>query len=213
MLLIHCPNCEHDNTPGERFCAKCGVPLNLKPCPQCGKVDQLTATVCSGCGATFPPIAVAHPDSDTTPPLPADPQAAPDPGLARPPHTQGAWPLILMAIAAGGIPLLWMNRAYIPLPKAWNIKAPSAAVSAVAPVARPVPVAEPQTVLPAVGAPPADTPPAAAPVAIKETPQLAAPPAKHARTSHKPATRTEPPRPCTEALAALGLCQPEATRK
>jgi hypothetical protein len=212
MLLIHCPNCEHDNTPGERFCAKCGVPLNLKPCPECGKVDQLTATVCSGCGAAFPPIALAHPDPDATPPAPAERQPAADSTSARP-HTQGAWPLILMAIVAGGIPLLWMNRAYIPLPKAWQVRGPNAAGSAVTPVAQPAPVAAPQVALPAVGAQPADPQPVAEPVVIKETPKLAAPPAKHAQTRHKPAIKTAPPRPCTEALAALGLCQPEATRK
>jgi Double zinc ribbon len=218
MLLIHCPNCDHDNTPGERFCAKCGVPLNLKPCPHCGKVDQLAATVCSGCGAAFPPIVLAHPDPDTVPPPQTDQQAATASELVRPQHTQGAWPLILMAVVAGGIPLLWMNRAYIPLPKAWQVKSPAAAGSAVRPVTQPS-LAPPKVIPPAAGAQPTDPrppvaakqPPVAKPVVSKE--MSAATPAKQVRAKRKPTVKTASRRPCTEALTALGLCQPKTARR
>lgn len=140
MLAIQCPSCHHDNTPGDRFCAVCGVPLNLKPCPQCGKVDLVTTKVCAGCGATFPPITLT--DSKEESGVPATPSGnaasgvdhrersgriAP-PAIAAPTaHKEvptRAWPLILVAVVAGGIPLLWMNRDRMPLPKAWQIKSP-----------------------------------------------------------------------------------------
>jgi hypothetical protein len=244
MLLIHCPNCEHDNTPGERFCAVCGVPLDLKPCPQCGKVDQLTAKVCSGCGAAFPPIVLAHLDdsaSQAAPPVaraeegqrpPVQESAQPQPA----PPGNRAWPLILVAIAAGGIPLLWMNRAYMPLPKAWQVQGPNAAGSAAAPLSVPAPAPQP-TVPPAapVLAPDAASTeqpaksggsevPAqdvshaksgAAQPARKESPKHRSPPAAHppAGLPVASAVKTAPTRPCTEALAALNLCDPKADQK
>jgi len=208
MLLIHCPNCQHDNTPGERFCAKCGVPLDLKPCPQCGKVDQLTARACSGCGAEFPPLVVAHVDEGiaTAAPPPSEPEPLPATPESRP--TQGALPLIIVAIVAGGIPLLWMNRAYIPLPKAWQVQGPGSAGSApseVAPAARTPSAVETIEARPAEAAPaPAPAPPPAA--------RSAAKPASvriEAKAANKPAAE----RPCTEALTALGLCDSAAERK
>lgn len=210
MLLIHCPNCDHDNTPGERFCAKCGVPLNLKPCPQCGKVDQLTAKLCSGCGAAFPPIALAHIDNTEVMPEPqAARETAPSGESPRPP-SQGAWPLIVMAVVAGGIPLLWMNRARIPLPKAWQINGPDAAGSAVAPSAPPA--AASASPPPAAPAALTNAPIATAPAADKEPPKRASP-AAHRHDRHRSPVKTASARPCTEALAALGLCELGAEQK
>jgi hypothetical protein len=231
MLLIHCPNCEHDNTPGERFCAVCGVPLDLKPCPQCGKVDQLTAKVCSGCGATFPPIVLAHLDDGAfqAPAPVAQAQDKPVQETAQPhPAAPGnrAWPLILVALAAGGIPLLWMNRAYMPLPKAWQIQGPNAAGSAVVSVPSPAPQPEAPAAAPVVApaAPSADQP-ATVPAATHDKAAAATrPAAPRKRTPNTVQPRdtgkqtvtpaaTAPTRPCTEALAALNLCDPKAAQK
>lgn len=105
MLFFHCPNCQHDNTPGERFCASCGVPLNLKPCAVCGKVDRIEVMVCSGCGANFPPLTgVCHVDE------PAVPTSTPAPAVTQPPSTMRAVPLIVVTLAAAGIPLLWLYQ-------------------------------------------------------------------------------------------------------
>ena len=222
MLLIHCPNCQHDNTPGERFCAKCGVPLDLKPCPQCGKVDQLTARACSGCGAEFPPLVVAHVDEGiaTAAPPPSEPEPLPATPESRP--TQGALPLIIVAIVAGGIPLLWMNRAHIPLPKAWQVQGPNATGSAVSPVAPPEAASPPPAAKadPVAGAaepiaaplPEPARAPTAAPATKASARQAAARPAP-AHSDGPAAARTEAARPCTEALTALGLCNSAAERK
>jgi hypothetical protein len=231
MLLIQCPNCHHDNIPGEQFCAKCGVPLNLRPCPQCGKVHPLTETVCSGCGAAFPSIApeqIHHDGKAAKPWRRTAPSPAGD-GSAAHRQTTGAVPLIVIALAAGGIPLLWMNRAYIPLPKAWQIAGPNATGSAVAPS---VPAVMAPAPAPAVAsAPVPQEPPAKQETAVvPEPPHVATPTPKPAagmthgvarahNASQPPepddrvTATSEPTRPCTEALTALGLCNPAATRK
>jgi hypothetical protein len=139
------------------------------------------------------------------------PTMAPTP--SKPASTSRAWPLIIVALAAGGLPFLWMYRANMPLPKAWQIQGPSAAGSAVVPV-------------PAPGAPPAVTanvvppaPPVLAPANAGPTPT----PAAHAKAAIRhpaarvankgPAKPAAAVRPCTEALAALDLCDGKPARK
>ena len=214
MLLIQCPSCSHENTPGERFCAACGVPLHLKPCPACGKVDHVSAKICSGCGAAFPPIVLAHYGTDDASEENAPPDreehghlsehGAVDAGtLAWAPEpvvTSRAWPLIVVAIVAGGIPLLWMNRANLPLPKAWQLQGPNAAGSAVTPVAPPpllTPAAPP---MPVPVAAPAPVP--ASPAVLAPAPASPAPPTAGASLAHAG----------TEPVVASSPAQPAATR-
>lgn len=234
MLLSHCPNCQHDNPPGERFCAACGVPLDLKPCPVCGKVDNVKATVCAGCGAHFPALSGGHVGDSS---VEAAPTRKPiPPVVAPPPTTIRALPLIVVALAAGGIPLLWLYRNTMPVPKAWQgqnpgVEAPTAPAPQVVPPAAPAPALIPLPPKPiqqpvVQAAPPEE--PAKPPVPVAAKPAM---PAKHAA---KPAARAAPPqdsasasasasaaaRPaapaapatteCTEALAAVGLCDPKA---
>lgn len=213
MLLSHCPNCQHDNPPGERFCAACGVPLDLKPCPVCGKVDSIKATVCSGCGAHFPPlpgVLTGEPGS------PEKPHAKPTPAVVTPPPTaMRALPLIVVALAAGGIPLLWLYRNTMPVPKAWQ--APTGTQAAVpAPIPpvkqEPVPPPQPTRVAPPSVVEEAAPPPAkpaakpaasARPAAKAAKPAAESPPAQAAKPAQGAAD-------CTEALAAVGLCDPKA---
>lgn len=236
MLLSHCPNCQHDNPPGERFCAACGVPLDLKPCPVCGKVDNIKATVCTGCGTHFPALTGllgADASTDADAPMPA----RPIPPLVPPPTTTSrALPLIVIALAAGGIPLLWLYRNTMPIPKAWQAQSP--AIEATAPQAplvappsatvsgqisppanaepRPSVVATP-TQEPAVAVP-TEPPVAEKPVApvkpaskpVIKTPLAPAATKPTAPASAKPAAPTAPDGgECTAALAAVGLCTPK----
>lgn len=230
MLLSHCPNCEYDNQPGERFCAACGVPLDLKPCPVCGKVDSVKATVCSGCGAHFPSL-TGEPEPEDLSASPENPDKPTPPIVAPPPTPMRATPLIIVALAAGGIPLLWLFRNTMPVPKVWQGSPPGIEAPAVpstpdrseaAPIPQPQPVVstpslipqpapraeEPEIVevVPAAVAPPRPKP---KPVAKPKPVQISPKPAAEAASPAKPAVVGE----CTEALAAVGLCERKATNE
>lgn len=193
MLLSHCPNCQHDNQPGERFCASCGVPLDLKPCPVCGKVDEIKATICTGCGAHFPPIVAGRYSDD----IGVGPNTVPGktiPPLVSPPSsTIGPLPLIVVALAAAGIPMLWLYRNEMPVPKAWR----------------------PQ---PAIEAPAFPPPPIAAPATMTEVPPTTPAPAPKETASPKPmpqplsitppAAEKTPPASAAEPPAAIAPSEP-----
>jgi hypothetical protein len=223
MLTTQCSFCQCQNVPGARFCAECGSPLHLKVCAKCGKVGEVEATTCESCGTAFPKIDLIP--LGTTPgvaPSPEPPPKASKPGIAP-------WPLIVMAIVAGGLPLLWVNRSYLPIPKTWQNSAPApveAVVVTEPPVAQaPAPVAMPPESSPAP-TPTAD--PVEPPVAPGDADQTgtaleANPGAEPVKTpstetakrpaASKPVKKAEAPRTCTEALAAMGLCDPRKTAR
>jgi hypothetical protein len=230
MLLSHCPNCQHDNPPGERFCAACGVPLDLKPCPVCGKVDNIKATVCAGCGAHFPPLLSGSTPAESSAAAPSSPRKPIPPVVAPPSSSIRAFPLIVIALAAGGIPLMWLFRNTMPVPKAWQAPAPSIEVPATTlpperpdlspappptliplppkPIQQPIVQEAPQQA-PATVAPPKSRVAAkpVAPVKPAAKPTDKAPPTPDAAKSAAPAAPE-----CTEALAAVGLCDLKAVK-
>jgi hypothetical protein len=114
MFAVNCPYCRHVNKRGARYCADCGAALHLKPCPKCGKVDEVTATRCINCGTAFPTIELAdyRPEAESGP---AKSGKAGDKDAAHPPALR-AGPLIVIALVAGGLPFLWMNRDRLPTP-------------------------------------------------------------------------------------------------
>jgi hypothetical protein len=126
MFAVQCSFCQHDNIPGARFCAECGSPLHLRVCPnpKCGKVSDVNTIHCEFCGTPFPkiPLAEAGGSPGTTPS--ADRDQVETSGDAQSAATQkasiSAWPLIAVAIVAGGLPLLWFNRHSLPTPKTWQ---------------------------------------------------------------------------------------------
>lgn len=232
MLLSHCPNCQHDNPPGERFCAACGVPLDLKPCPVCGKVDNIKATVCAGCGAHFPQLTGGSSVPEQSSPAAASHPRKPIPPVVSPPSSSiRAFPLIVIALAAGGIPILWLFRNIMPVPKAWQAPAPSIEVPATTlppahsgPAPAPTPALIPLPPPKAIQPPMVQEAPPPAPAAVVPTkPPVAARPVAPVRAVAKPVV-TAPPTPdaakpaapaapeCTEALAAVGLCDPKAAK-
>ena len=226
---MKCPFCQHENITGTRFCAECGFSMHLKICPnpQCGKISDVGVAACEFCGQAFPKIALA-PETAT-----AVPAVGPAPGnvpgdvkgsATRDKPRTAAWPLVMVAVVAGGLPLLWANRASLPTPKTWQVSQDSTKVegAAPAPIGKMKPPIVPeltpaptQVPAPADSAVPSSSPtpiqePASADVAKKDQeapPQTGDAPKKVARTPSP--KKKEPPRPCTEATAALGLCDPK----
>ncbi len=47
---MRCANCQVENRPTRRFCAKCGAPLDIE-CIKCGFANKPGETFCGGCGA------------------------------------------------------------------------------------------------------------------------------------------------------------------
>jgi cytoskeletal protein RodZ len=244
MFAVQCSFCQHENVPGARFCAECGSPLHLKVCPnpQCGKVSDVDATRCENCGTPFPKIALAQPGaaSDAAPSgsdggSPAavaghNASTGSKPGMS-------AWPLIIVALVAGGLPLLWVNRSLLPAPKTWQPQSEAAKpANPPVPAAAPVAPKRAPAVQAAISPPPpapAQTAPAetaaptepAKPAAVAESPakEAEARPASREKTKAKrkakeekpaaAAAESQQPRPCTEAVAALGLCDPKQAKK
>ena len=53
LPALKCGFCRHDNPAGSRFCNACGAPVAAEPCPDCGTVNEATATACQRCGASL----------------------------------------------------------------------------------------------------------------------------------------------------------------
>ena len=223
--------------------------LKICPNPQCGKISDVGVAVCEFCGETFPKVALAP---ETATPAPA---ASPAPGnvpenaagsVASDKPRTAAWPLIMVAVVAGGLPLLWANRASLPTPKTWQVSTQDATKvegAAPAPIGKMKPPVVPELTpaptlaptqapsqVPADSTVPSSPAPAQAPAAgnvdqgsPKPNPAGSAKkdPAASQQTRDstkviakkvaKPPTpkKQEAPRPCTEATAALGLCDPK----
>lgn len=247
MFAIDCPYCQHQNTPGARFCADCGAALHLRPCPTCGKVDDVVAKTCVSCGRALPPLKLAKYALDE---IAAGADAVDKPKVEAVPPVgrranekpqSHALPLIIVALVAGGLPLLWMNRADLPMPKAWkgsvktneaegSFSPPPAFSSHVKPIT-PAPQAAPASppASPAAAKEPAVVatettaestigvaaePDAAPAAALQQTKTLVKTTKERSRNGDRAqASAASPPRPCTEAVAALGLCDPKQVIK
>lgn len=69
MSPNRCPFCEHYNPADAKFCGECGGALHLAPCPKCGAVNQVAASVCYQCRSQLR----GHGTADApAPPLSAD---------------------------------------------------------------------------------------------------------------------------------------------
>lgn len=229
MFAVQCSFCQHENVPGARFCAECGSPLHLRVCPnsQCGKVSDVNARQCEHCGTFFPEIPLV----DGKAPAKETPPATP-PSVTEKKQGVSALPLIIVAIVAGGLPLLWFNRSHLPAPKNWQ---PDPVGSAAVPSQpAPFPVPPPAALPPLQVAPPAEPEPekaaadktaaekAATEKAEKEAEAKAraerekeakARAARSAKERKAREAAAEAQRPCTEAIAAVGLCDPRQIRK
>lgn len=215
--------------------------MHLKVCPNpaCGKVSDVGTAVCESCGQPFPKMTLVSPETKSAGATSGNTGATPAgnaPPAAKDKARMPAWPLVMVAVVAGGLPLMWANRAQLPTPKTWQVGTPDAAkpgAAALAPIAPTAPTISTQS-LPQVTAPSAPPAPPLTPTATvapsaedadrpnvdaadNMTKNQAPPPATSASSKKvakaPPAKKTEAPRPCTEAVAALGLCNPKQAAK
>ena len=54
MSFNGCRFCDHRNPADAKFCSVCGGALHLVPCPHCGAVSDIAATVCYQCRGQLP---------------------------------------------------------------------------------------------------------------------------------------------------------------
>lgn len=196
--------------------------MHLKVCPNsaCGKVSEVEAKICETCGQLFPPIALVVPGGPAEETQQDDGDSGLKKGAAKP--RMAALPLVIVAIVAGGLPLLWLNRGHLPMPKTWQATASSsqvggAANATVSPISVPAnapagpagtPANGPLSQLPSLGktTDAAPSPDADKTVEAAEKPALKAETKPHAQRRASSSRKAAPPRPCTEAESALGIC-------
>lgn len=217
MSLTQCPFCDHGNPASAKFCNACGGSLTLSPCPTCGAVNEVTARTCYQCHARLGPG-----DEDAVQAL-APVTVSPNPFAARPSQR-------LVAAAVGVIVLA--IGSYFALRPASKVDAPAtASTDAKVQEARSEhkPAVEKPASVAGADAKPLDPRPAMAveppPAAVKSIgrqltvpPPPASPnvdariarPTAPAKKDNGPARR---PQPCTDAMAALGLCAQTAAQK
>lgn len=231
--LKACPYCDHVSPADAKFCGACGAALHLLPCPNCGAVNDITkVSACYRCHqaleeSTVQPAALPAPNApvDATS---AVQQGDDNPAARQRPHT-AAVIIILIAFAAASY-YAYRQRSTLAnheiAPAGNEAKGsvnaapapPSAATTAppvvAAPAAAPL-VAEPKkevvTVPPALTTTPAIVPATPTPTRrnrLSREATAAAPPEAPATRSPGVGIQTEAPRigPCTDAVAALGLC-------
>lgn len=228
MPVIKCPFCQHENKPGTRFCSECGASIHLKICsnPECGKISDVGAVACEFCGQSFPNVEVAPIESAS-----ADVAAVKDESSEALPTAEKkqmgtrTWPLIMVALVAGGLPMLWANRAQLPTPKTWQLNTPDAPKAVSAEPALSIKIEPPASASPVPAAPPvaeavssqtgvAGSAPKVEPIESKKKTQRKKPSnGDAARKAAKPPVKEpEPAHPCTEATVALGLCDPKIVK-
>lgn len=128
MSAIECPFCQHRNAADTRFCVACGSSLHLRFCPHCGKINEILASHCEFCGASFAPAKppdLSPASFSESAPNTLEPRQEPPRDvhyLPLPRQRIPAWPLIAIAVVAGSLPLLWVFRDRLPPPQPWRAR-------------------------------------------------------------------------------------------
>lgn len=204
MSLTKCQYCDHGNPADSKFCNACGATLTLAPCPRCGAVNQIKATACYQCRGALPggrtdEIAAAVPAAVISEPMPRRPARA----------IVGI--VVVAAVAVFGY---YAFRQQTPVGAPAPPSAGSEAKARGSPVdPGTIDKAQANSVARDVATAPATSPseiPPAGTVRAPAKPAAAAASAAARPQATNAGKRAEqgPPRlgPCTEALAALGLC-------
>ncbi|MBI4013674.1 MAG: zinc ribbon domain-containing protein, partial [Candidatus Rokubacteria bacterium] len=64
---MQCPQCQHENPPGAKFCSACGAGL-AAGCPACGHANAPGSRFCTECGQALRPAAAPVPPGRFGPP-------------------------------------------------------------------------------------------------------------------------------------------------
>ncbi len=221
MSLRKCPYCEHPNSADAKFCVACGAIMHLAPCPHCGAVNDIGSPKCYRCHGDLPgeQALVIEGEAAAAAPAPA-PNAAPAASTSEAPS--GRPSLMVVSVIA----LTFASAAYFAYRQRSAI-APPVATPAPAVEVREAPAAggvitkaAPAPVSPAASsAAPAPATAAAEPAPARErgsrarrqSTEAAPPPVTATAPAGTPPASAPPANrgPCTEAVAALGLCKPE----
>ncbi len=236
MAKRNCPYCAHPNATEAKFCVACGAAMHLAPCPHCGSINHINVEKCYRCGGDLPKQEIlegdpeAAPATESTAPLAdggaestvsATHVATVEDGTAQAGHAPPTV-LVRQADAQGGRPSLAVMfiiicsfvfaGLYAARFRASESKddAAKAAGRTPAPATVPAPVQPPA---PAAALPQDAKPVSPAgkvePPAEPAKPAPAPKPAAKPLPAEPPAKPTAPVTPCTEAVAALGLCKLE----
>ena len=207
MSLTKCQYCDHGNPAESKFCNACGATLTLAPCPHCGAVNQIKAMSCYQCRGALPggrtdELAAAVPAA-------AVPAAVISESVPRRPARAIVGIAVLAAVGVLGY---YAYRQQTPV----GVPAPPTAGSEAKARGSPVDAgaidkapANAVALDVATGTSPSEIPPAGTVRAPAKPVAAAAPAAARPRaTDTGKGPEQGPPRlgPCTEALAALGLC-------
>src|SRR5436309_4865193 len=69
-MFMRCPQCQHQNREGAKFCDECATPLPLR-CPACGTENRPSAKFCNECATPLTQQSgVWGPKSEVQPPIP-----------------------------------------------------------------------------------------------------------------------------------------------
>ena len=219
MEFTKCKYCEHGNPPDSKYCNACGATLTLAPCPHCGAVNEVTATTCYQCRGSLL-------ESSKDALVPALPAAAISQLSPRRASLAIAGTVVAAIVAFTGYYAYRHYSLVSPPPSpAANTEAKGHG-GPVLPASTPGPAATPEVpatatpapaVLPADAAPAPPISPTTRQITQRRTGRQLAEPAESAAVAApvaRPQT-AEPPRlgPCTERVAALGLCTPNPVPK
>jgi hypothetical protein len=236
---LTCGFCHQGNPADAKYCNACGAPLAAVPCTHCGTTNEAGATACRTCGEPVGKAAddgmfLPLPPADAHRPEPVSPDAAWDAPMFLLDEPKSAGPDAAAPVAPSGTTPAGSKRTS---PIVVIVVATLAALGAIGSLfyrSAPPDAAAPEvSVQEAAGrVQPAEPPAAPAPApAVPAATVKAAPPSARAEPAAPPSTRNEPAAPpvkravveppasrppaapslgpCTDALAALGLCIPQ----
>jgi len=230
--MSKCPYCEQLSPAASKFCSECGAALHLQPCPHCGALNDIGKTTqCGRCEAPLlPPPELVSDDTAEDKPATAPLPGADDRHSQHEPPLALALPLGLGGAAADGqaptrrllpalglllLGLMAMGAFYSSRPLQAQPDASRPQAQATAPSQAPSPTPTPTpTTPPAPAKAPADSaspaPPPSEPAprsrrvrASESTPQTPSAPSP----ALPPPAPQAPTPPCSEAMAALNLCE------